>query len=53
MNIHLEKDFKNIIVVIGATSKGLTILGRVSKGKHILLADLNHENNDSAAKNTK
>ncbi|MFI0492057.1 SDR family oxidoreductase [Flavobacterium sp.] len=41
---------ENVIVVIGAGSIGQAIARRVSAGKHILLADLRQENNDSAAK---
>lgn len=40
----------NIIVVIGAGSIGQAIARRVSTGKHVLLADLNKENADAAAK---
>ncbi len=41
---------KNVIVVIGAGSIGQAIARRVSPGKHILLADLRHENAAAAAK---
>jgi len=41
---------KNVIVVIGAGSIGQAIARRVSAGKHIMLADLRHENADAAAK---
>lgn len=41
---------KKVIVVIGAGSIGQAIARRVSAGKHILLADLRHENSDAAAK---
>jgi NAD(P)-dependent dehydrogenase (short-subunit alcohol dehydrogenase family) len=40
----------NVIVVIGAGSIGQAIARRVSAGKHVLLADLRHENSDAAAK---
>ena len=40
----------NVIVVLGAGSIGQAIARRVSAGKHVLLADLNQENADSAAK---
>ncbi|MBC3917122.1 SDR family oxidoreductase [Undibacterium sp. CY18W] len=40
----------NVIVVIGAGSIGQAIARRVSAGKHVLLADLNQENADAAAK---
>jgi len=40
----------NVIVVIGAGSIGQAIARRVSVGKHVLLADLNQQNADSAAK---
>ncbi|MFZ6682008.1 SDR family oxidoreductase [Undibacterium sp. Tian12W] len=40
----------NIIVVIGAGSIGQAIARRISAGKHVLLADLNKENADAAAK---
>lgn len=39
----------NVIVVIGAGSIGQAIARRVSTGKHILLADLQKENADTAA----
>jgi NAD(P)-dependent dehydrogenase (short-subunit alcohol dehydrogenase family) len=41
---------KSVIVVIGAGSIGQAIARRVSAGKHVLLADLRHENATSAAK---
>jgi NAD(P)-dependent dehydrogenase (short-subunit alcohol dehydrogenase family) len=41
---------KKVIVVIGAGSIGQAIARRVSAGKHVLLADLRHENADMAAK---
>jgi NAD(P)-dependent dehydrogenase (short-subunit alcohol dehydrogenase family) len=40
----------DVIVVIGAGSIGQAITRRVSSGKHVLLADLNMENADAAAK---
>jgi NAD(P)-dependent dehydrogenase (short-subunit alcohol dehydrogenase family) len=40
----------NVIVVIGAGSIGQAIARRVSAGKHVLLADLRHENSSQAAK---
>lgn len=40
----------NVIVLIGAGSIGIAIARRVGAGKHILLADLNQENNETAAK---
>jgi NAD(P)-dependent dehydrogenase (short-subunit alcohol dehydrogenase family) len=40
----------NVLVVIGAGSIGQAIARRVGVGSHILLADLNQENNDAAAK---
>jgi NAD(P)-dependent dehydrogenase (short-subunit alcohol dehydrogenase family) len=40
----------NVIVLIGAGSIGQAIARRVGTGKHILLADLNQENNQAAAK---
>ena len=40
----------NVIVVIGAGSIGQAIARRVSAGKHVLLADLNIEAADAAAK---
>ncbi|GGG71041.1 short-chain dehydrogenase [Kocuria dechangensis] len=39
----------NVIVVIGAGSIGQAIARRVGAGKHVLLADLRHENADAAA----
>jgi NAD(P)-dependent dehydrogenase (short-subunit alcohol dehydrogenase family) len=39
-----------VIVLIGAGSIGLAIARRVGTGKHILIADLNLENNQVAAK---
>lgn len=41
---------KSVIVVIGAGSIGQAIARRVGAGKHILLADLNQDNNIAAAK---
>ncbi|MEA2986449.1 MAG: hypothetical protein QOD94_2703 [Alphaproteobacteria bacterium] len=41
---------KNVYVVIGAGSIGQAIARRVSAGKHVLLADIRHENADAAAK---
>ena len=40
----------NVIIVIGAGSIGQAIARRVSVGKHVLLADLRHENAEAAAK---
>lgn len=40
----------NVIAVIGAGSIGQAIARRVSAGKHVLLADLQQENADAAAK---
>jgi NAD(P)-dependent dehydrogenase (short-subunit alcohol dehydrogenase family) len=40
---------KSVVVVIGAGSIGQAIARRVSAGKHVLLADLRHENADAAA----
>jgi NAD(P)-dependent dehydrogenase (short-subunit alcohol dehydrogenase family) len=40
----------NVIVLIGTGSIGQAIVRRVGAGKHILLADLSHENNLAAAK---
>ena len=45
INNHLS-----VIVVIGAGSIGQAIARRVSAGKRILLADINKENCDAAAK---
>jgi NAD(P)-dependent dehydrogenase (short-subunit alcohol dehydrogenase family) len=39
----------DVIVVIGAGSIGQAIARRVSAGKHVVLADLNEHNADSAA----
>jgi NAD(P)-dependent dehydrogenase (short-subunit alcohol dehydrogenase family) len=52
---NLEKNFMkeksvNVIVLIGAGSIGQAIARRVGPGKHILLADLNQENYEAAAK---
>jgi len=44
------KDYKNVIVVIGAGSIGQAIARRVSAGKHVLLADIRLENAEAAAK---
>ncbi len=41
---------KNVIVVIGAGLIGQAIARRVSAGKHVLLADVRHENANVAAK---
>lgn len=41
---------ETVIVVIGAGSIGQAIARRVGAGNHILLADLNQENSDTAAK---
>lgn len=40
----------NVIIVIGTGSIGQAIARRVSAGKHVLLADLRHENAVAAAK---
>ena len=40
---------RDVIVVIGPGSIGQAIARRVSAGKHVLLADLRHENADAAA----
>jgi NAD(P)-dependent dehydrogenase (short-subunit alcohol dehydrogenase family) len=40
----------NVIVVIGAGSIGQAIARSISAGKHVLLADLQQENADAAAK---
>ncbi len=40
----------NVIVVIGAGSIGQAIVRRVAAGKHVLLADIKHENADAAAR---
>jgi NAD(P)-dependent dehydrogenase (short-subunit alcohol dehydrogenase family) len=45
-----EITMTNVIVVIGAGSIGHAIARRVSAGKHVLLADLNQQNADAAAK---
>jgi len=44
------KNSVNVIVLIGTGSIGQAIARRVGSGKHILLADLNQENNKAAAK---
>lgn len=41
---------KDVTVVIGAGSIGQAIARRVSTGKHVLLADLNQQNAEAAAK---
>jgi NAD(P)-dependent dehydrogenase (short-subunit alcohol dehydrogenase family) len=41
---------KKVMVLIGAGSIGQAIARRVGAGKHILLADLRHDNSDTAAK---
>ncbi|MCP2025205.1 NAD(P)-dependent dehydrogenase (short-subunit alcohol dehydrogenase family) [Flavobacterium sp. HSC-32F16] len=41
---------KSVIVVIGAGSIGQAIARRVGAGKHILLADINQENSNAAAR---
>lgn len=46
----MEKNSKNVIVLIGAGSIGQAIARRVSSGKHVLLADIRKENADAAAK---
>jgi NAD(P)-dependent dehydrogenase (short-subunit alcohol dehydrogenase family) len=40
----------NVIVLIGAGSIGQAIARRIGAGRHVLLADLNHQNADAAAK---
>lgn len=40
----------DVVVVIGAGSIGQAIARRVSAGKHVLLADLQQQNADNAAK---
>lgn len=40
----------SVIVVIGAGSIGQAIVRRIGAGKHILLADVRHENADAAAR---
>ena len=45
-----EITMTDVIVVIGAGSIGQAIARRVSAGKHVLLADLNQQNADVAAK---
>ena len=45
-----DQALTNVIVVIGAGSIGQAIARRVSAGKHVLLADLRHENADAGAK---
>jgi NAD(P)-dependent dehydrogenase (short-subunit alcohol dehydrogenase family) len=45
-----EITMTDVIVVIGAGSIGQAIARRVSAGKHVLLADLNQQNADAAAK---
>jgi NAD(P)-dependent dehydrogenase (short-subunit alcohol dehydrogenase family) len=44
------KNSVNVIVLIGTGSIGQAIARRVGSGNHILLADLNQENNQAAAK---
>lgn len=44
------KNSVNVIVLIGTGSIGQAIARRVGSGKHILLADLNQENNKAASK---
>jgi NAD(P)-dependent dehydrogenase (short-subunit alcohol dehydrogenase family) len=39
-----------VVVVIGAGSIGQAVARRVSAGKHVVLADLSHENADAAGK---
>jgi NAD(P)-dependent dehydrogenase (short-subunit alcohol dehydrogenase family) len=46
----MKRKSVNVIVLIGVGSIGQAIARRVSAGKHILLADLNKENNQAAAK---
>lgn len=46
----MRKKAVNVVVIIGAGSIGQAIARRISAGKHILLADLRQENNNSAAK---
>jgi NAD(P)-dependent dehydrogenase (short-subunit alcohol dehydrogenase family) len=46
----MDKNSKNVIVLIGAGSIGQAIVRRVGSGKHILLADIRKENADFSAK---
>jgi len=46
----MKEKSTNVIVLIGAGSIGIAIARRVGAGKHILLADINQENNETAAK---
>jgi NAD(P)-dependent dehydrogenase (short-subunit alcohol dehydrogenase family) len=46
----MDKNSKNVIVLIGAGSIGQAIVRRVGSGKHILLADICKENADFSAK---
>jgi NAD(P)-dependent dehydrogenase (short-subunit alcohol dehydrogenase family) len=46
----MKNNLTEVIVVIGAGSIGQAIARRVGTGKHILLADLNNNNSESAAK---
>jgi NAD(P)-dependent dehydrogenase (short-subunit alcohol dehydrogenase family) len=41
---------KEVVVLIGAGAIGIAIARRISAGKHILLADISSENNETAAK---
>jgi predicted dinucleotide-binding enzyme len=41
---------KNVIVLIGSGSIGIAIARRIGACKHILLSDLNPENNEAASK---
>ena len=44
------KDNNEVVVLIGAGAIGIAIARRISAGKHILLADINSQNNEAAAK---
>ncbi len=46
----MTKKSVNVIVLIGAGSIGQAIVRRIGAGKHILIADLNQENNEAATK---
>jgi NAD(P)-dependent dehydrogenase (short-subunit alcohol dehydrogenase family) len=44
------KENSEVVVLIGAGAIGIAIARRISVGKHILLADINSENKEAAAK---
>jgi nucleoside-diphosphate-sugar epimerase len=44
------KDNNEVVVLIGAGAIGIAIARRISAGKHILLSDINSQNNEAAAK---